>query len=105
MAGGDDPFAGERVGAAVYQRRVHHGKVVAGHEHGALTEVDRELLLHVAGERSRVVHEIGEGAVAVAGGALGGEHRVVDGQVPAREGAQAYQDAGETLVGVRSGHQ
>ena len=89
VAGGefaDHPIAGDRVGAAVGQGGPHHGEVLDAHLQRALLEVD----LHRVGDRpvesAGRQRQVTERPVAVAGGGLRRQHRLVEFEVPPGEG-------------------
>jgi hypothetical protein len=52
-----------------------------------LPEIDLQHLAHVFNDDSRIAQEIADGAVAVAGCALGGEHRLIHVKLAAGEAA------------------
>ena len=84
----DGLLAGERIDAAVGERGGHDGEVAAVAEDGALLEVGLDDGHRVAGEDVEVAQHVADGAVAMAGGALGGIDLLVDRQSRARRNAR-----------------
>ncbi len=71
-------LAGDRVGAAVGERRRHHREVAAVDEERALPEVQVEGIVDVTVEHPERPHQVRDRAVAVAGRGLRPQHGVVD---------------------------
>ena len=76
---------GEGIDSAVGQGRRHHGQIPGGDGHRTLLEIEVERLLGVAGEDGKIAQEMRDGAVAVAGVALGNIDRLIHIDIVPRE--------------------
>lgn len=94
-------LAGHRIETVIGERRRHHGEIARGHQHRALPEIDVEHGVDVALDHGVIAQQISDGAVAVAGFALGFEHRFVDVERAAGEAAERGKDAVERLAAAR----
>ena len=90
--------AGDRIGAAVGQRRRHDRDVARGHQDRALPEIDFEHRIDVAPDHAGVAQQIADGAIAVACRALGSIHRFVDAEFAPGKTAERAADAVEGAV-------
>ena len=88
----------ERMTAHVRQRRGHHRQVATGDENRALPEVHVERVLGLVVHEAEIEQQVRDGAIAVAGPALGLEHRLVDVQTTSGGGAQPLQQRVERLA-------
>ena len=80
MLGGDGALAADRIDAAVGQGRGDQRQVAAVDQHRALPEVQVEHRLRRIAQDLVVAQHVADGAVAMAGAALGFEHRFVERQ-------------------------
>ena len=102
----DHPGTGQRMAAASRQGCRHHRQIAAADQHRALLEVEVEGAVDRRTEHAEMVHQVGDGSVAVPGGALGKVDRGVDaGQRAAGVVAEQRQQIGDALavVGEQSG--
>ena len=100
MLGWDRALAGERIDAAIPERRAHQCQIARCHQHRTLPEVDFKHFVDAALDDPVVVQQVGDGAVAVAGQAFGAMHRLVHVEVAADEAAEAVEHALEALLFV-----
>ena len=89
---------GERVRAVIGERRRHDGEIAGSDVHRALAEIEIEHLVRVVLDHAGVEHHVGDGAVAVAGGQLGVEHRLVDIELAAGEAREQFEHVGDALL-------
>ncbi len=94
-------LAGHRIEAVIGKRRRHHREIARGHQHRTLPEIDVEHGVDVALDHGVIAQQISDGAVAVAGFALGLEYRFVDVERAAGEAAECGKDAIERLAAAR----
>ena len=100
--GRDDLLAGDRIDAAIGERRRHHGEIARGDQDRALPEIDIEHRIDVVLHDTVVAQQAGDGAVAVAGGASPRrEHGVVDVELAPGEAAERLADALERAMRPR----
>ena len=90
--------AGDRVHAAVGERRRHGREVAAGDEQRALTEVRVDDRVDVALEIAEAPHQVRDGAVAIPGRAL----RLVHGLVELRGGDPRSGENASTMRSIRA---
>jgi hypothetical protein len=76
-------FSGERVDAAVGERRRHDAQVAAVHRHGALAEVQIQRQLGVFDDDVEVSQHVPDGAIAVSGRPFRSVYVVIDLEPPA----------------------
>ena len=74
----DGPLFGDGIHAGVGERRAHHGQVVGVDQDRALLKIQLERIGDLLADHAEVEHQVRDRAVAVAGGPLGEEDRVVD---------------------------
>ena len=91
-----------RIDAAIGERRRHDREVARGHQNGALAEIDVEHVVDVAVNDGIIAQQVGDRAVAVAGCALGGKHRLVDAEIAAGEASERGADVLEGAVAFDS---
>ncbi len=101
----DHLLPGRRVHPGVGQRGCHDSKVPGRHHDRALPEVHLHLVVHVVVDQAGGAHEVGDGAVPVAGVALRGVDVLVDVQRAARERGQPIEDPVELLGAGPPGHE
>ncbi len=86
--GGHHLLAGDGILSAIGQRRGHHGDVARGHQDGALPEIHLQHFADVFLDNAVGAQEIADGAVAVAGRALGSKDRLIDPEFAPGEAAE-----------------
>lgn len=92
-------LTGHRIHPAVREGRAHHGDVARSDAHRALPEVGVERFHHRGGEGPSAPHEVGERSISIARLLLGRQDFVIDAQLATSEGAEAREDAAESLLG------
>ena len=97
-----DLFAGDGVDAAIGKRSGHDRQVPRGHQNGALAEIDVQNVVNVTVNDGIIAQQIGDGAVAVPGCALGGKHGFVDAEIAAGEAAERGADLLERAASLAS---
>ena len=101
MVGAQRALAGDRVDAAIGERRRHHREVARRDQDRALHEIEVEMLLDIALDHAGIELEIGDRAVAVAGLDLRAVDPHVDVQRVADEALEGREHARAPLGLVR----
>ena len=79
--------AGERIAALAGQGGGHHRQIPTSDGDGALAKIQIEGVFGVIVDDPEVAQQVTDGPVAVTGGTLGAEHRLIDGEAAARPAA------------------
>lgn len=103
--GSQRALVGERIDTVVRHRRSHQTQVAAGHVDRALTEIQVDGLVGIAGDDVEGSQHVSDRAVAVTGARLGGVDRLVECQFAARVPRVRRADALEAGLGIRAGDQ